>query len=79
MSTSSKRCRTSAGPDRSCTCDCGRTTYDDAELDAWARRLVPFLDDGMDAYVLFRHDVDGTSAIHAEEFAARVERVRASG
>jgi uncharacterized protein YecE (DUF72 family) len=56
-----------------------RTFYDDADLDAWARRLVPFLDDGLDAYVLFRHDVDGTSAIHAEGFAARVDRVRASG
>ncbi len=56
-----------------------RSAYDDAALDAWARRLVPFLDDGLDAYVLFRHDEDGTSALHAAGFAARVERVRASG
>jgi uncharacterized protein YecE (DUF72 family) len=56
-----------------------RTSYSDAELDAWARRLVPFLDDGMDAYVLFRHDDDGTSAVRAETFAARVDRVRGSG
>ena len=42
-----------------------RTTYDDAALDAWAARIAPFLDDGMDAYVLFRHDEDGTSALHA--------------
>jgi len=56
-----------------------RTAYSDAELDAWARRLVPFLDDGMDAYVLFRHDEDGTSALHAEAFEARVDRVRAEG
>ncbi len=56
-----------------------RTTYDEAALDAWARRLVPFLDDGLDAYVLFRHDEDGTSAIHAAAFADRVERVRATG
>ena len=54
-----------------------RATYTDQELDAWARRLVPFLDDGLDAYVLFRHDEDGTSAIRAEGFAARVDRVRA--
>ena len=40
---------------------------------------MPFLDDGMDAYVLFRHDEDGTSAVRAEAFAARVDRVRASG
>jgi uncharacterized protein YecE (DUF72 family) len=53
-----------------------RTSYTDEELDAWARRLIPFLDDGMDAYVLFRHDEDGTSALRAEGFAARVERVR---
>jgi uncharacterized protein YecE (DUF72 family) len=56
-----------------------RTAYGEAELDAWARRLVPFLDDGMDAFVVFRHDEDGTSALVAEGFAARVERVRASG
>jgi uncharacterized protein YecE (DUF72 family) len=56
-----------------------RSAYLDAELDQWARRLVPFLDDGMDAYVLFRHDEDGAGAISAEGFAARVERVRAEG
>jgi len=56
-----------------------RSTYTDAELDGWARRLVPFLDDGLDAFVLFRHDEDGTSAIRAEGFAERVERVRVAG
>jgi len=56
-----------------------RTSYEDEELDAWARRLVPFLDDGMDAYILFRHDEDGTSGVRAEGFAARVDRVRSSG
>ncbi len=56
-----------------------RTAYDEAALDAWAHRLVPFLDDGMSAYVLFRHDEDGTSALHAEAFAARVERARVAG
>jgi uncharacterized protein YecE (DUF72 family) len=56
-----------------------RTSYDDAALDAWAARIAPFLDDGMDAYVLFRHDEDGTSALHAERFAARVDRYRAHG
>jgi uncharacterized protein YecE (DUF72 family) len=53
-----------------------RTGYDDAALDAWAARIAPFLEDGMDAYVLFRHDEGGTSAIHAEGLAARVERYR---
>jgi uncharacterized protein YecE (DUF72 family) len=56
-----------------------RSTYSDAELDQWAQRLVPFLEDGVDAYVLFRHDEDGTSALHAEGFAARLERVRRAG
>jgi uncharacterized protein YecE (DUF72 family) len=55
-----------------------RTAYSGEALDAWARRLVPFLDDGLDAYVLFRHD-DGTSAIHATEFPERVERARVAG
>jgi uncharacterized protein YecE (DUF72 family) len=56
-----------------------RQAYDDDALDAWARRLVPFLDDGMDAYVMFRHDEDGTSALRAEGFEARVDRIRTSG
>jgi uncharacterized protein YecE (DUF72 family) len=56
-----------------------RSAYDDAALDAWAARVAPFLDDGMDAYVLFRHDEDGTSALHAEGFAARVDRFRSAG
>ncbi len=56
-----------------------RTAYDDDALDAWAARLVPFLDDGMDVYVLFRHDDDGTSAVRAEGFAERIERIRARG
>lgn len=56
-----------------------RTAYTHQDLDLWARRLVPFLDDGLDAYVLFRHDEDGTSALHAEGFPDRVTRVRAGG
>ena len=54
-----------------------RTAYGEDDLDQWARRLVPFLEDGMDAFVMFRHDGDGTSALHAEGFASRVERARA--
>jgi uncharacterized protein YecE (DUF72 family) len=56
-----------------------RSAYAEADLDAWARRLVPFLDDGMDTFVIFRHDEDGATALAAEGFAERVERVRASG
>lgn len=56
-----------------------RSSYTEAELDTWARRLVPFVEDGVDAYVLFRHDEDGTNALHAEGFASRVERIRLAG
>jgi uncharacterized protein YecE (DUF72 family) len=49
-----------------------RETYDDADLDAWAARIEPFLHDGRDAYVFFRHDADGASALRAEAFAARL-------
>ncbi len=56
-----------------------RSSYDEQELDAWARRLVPFVDDGLDAFVMFRHDADGTSALHAQTFGERVARIRGSG
>jgi uncharacterized protein YecE (DUF72 family) len=36
-----------------------RHDYSDAELDAWAARLEPFLAAGDDAYVFFRHDAVG--------------------
>lgn len=52
-----------------------RTAYSEMELDAWAARLVPFLDDGLDAFVILRHDEDGTNARLAESFPARVARV----
>ncbi len=56
-----------------------RTAYADEDLDAWAARLVPFLDDGVDAFVMLRHDEAGANALHAEGFASRVERARAAG
>ena len=43
-----------------------RTTYPRADLEAWAARLAPFLDDGVDVCVFLRHDADGTSALDAE-------------
>jgi len=43
-----------------------RTAFMDADVDAWSERLRPFLDDGMDTYVFFRHDEDGSSALRAE-------------
>lgn len=56
-----------------------RSSYDEDALDRWARRLVPFLDDGMDAFVVLRHDPDGRNALLAESFPGRVERARRSG
>lgn len=43
-----------------------RTAFTDADVAAWSERLRPFLDDGMDTYVFFRHDQDGASAVRAE-------------
>ena len=51
-----------------------RDAYTEPHLDAWAARIAPFVADGMDAYVMFRHDEDGANALFAEGFAARVER-----
>jgi uncharacterized protein YecE (DUF72 family) len=47
-----------------------RTAMTDADLDAWAARLAPFLEDGLDAFVFLRHDADGTSALRAERLLA---------
>jgi uncharacterized protein YecE (DUF72 family) len=43
-----------------------RAGYGEDDLARWARRLEPFLADGLDAYVFFRHDDDGGSALQAE-------------
>jgi uncharacterized protein YecE (DUF72 family) len=56
-----------------------RSAYDDAELDAWAARVAPFVADGLDAYVIFRHDEDGISPLRAESFADRVAARVAAG
>ena len=47
-----------------------RTGYDEAGLAAWAARLEPFLAAGDDAFVFFRHDADGESALRALRLAA---------
>jgi uncharacterized protein YecE (DUF72 family) len=46
-----------------------RHDYSPAELTAWADRLQPFLADGLDAFVFFRHDEAGRGAELALEFA----------
>jgi uncharacterized protein YecE (DUF72 family) len=43
-----------------------RSVITGADVERWAERLRPFLDDGLDAYVFFRHDEDGASALRAE-------------
>ncbi len=42
-----------------------RSSYSPAALAAWAARLQPFLDDGLDCYVFLRHDDRGESAVQA--------------
>lgn len=49
-----------------------RTTYDDADLDAWAARIAPFLDAGLDVYAFFRHDETGISPGRGIALAERV-------
>jgi len=51
-----------------------RETYSSEDLDAWAARLAPFLADGRDAYVFFRHDETGESALRAMDLQERVRR-----
>lgn len=50
-----------------------RTAYSEADLHDWADRLDPFLADGLDAHVFFRHDEDGESALRAVRFRAMLE------
>jgi uncharacterized protein YecE (DUF72 family) len=47
-----------------------RHDYSPAELRTWADRLEPFLADGLDAFVFFRHDEVGRGAELALELAA---------
>jgi uncharacterized protein YecE (DUF72 family) len=51
-----------------------RHDYSSAELAAWADRLEPFLADGLDAFVFFRHDDVGRGAELAIEFAELAAR-----
>jgi uncharacterized protein YecE (DUF72 family) len=49
-----------------------RHEYGDAEIGAWADRLIPFLEAGHDAYVFFRHDETGLSPGRALALGAAV-------
>lgn len=48
-----------------------RPAYSDQALDSWAGRLVPFLADGRDAFVFFRHDAGGETPRRALELLGR--------
>jgi len=54
-----------------------RTAYGTADLDDWAARLEPFLADGRDAFVFFRHDERGATPGYAAALAARLARYAA--
>jgi uncharacterized protein YecE (DUF72 family) len=54
-----------------------RHDYADDELAAWADRIVPFLDDGLDVYAFFRHDETGRATELATVFDALVAARRA--
>jgi uncharacterized protein YecE (DUF72 family) len=51
-----------------------RAVYGTADLDAWAARLEPFLADGRDAFVFFRHDERGATPGYAVALAERLAR-----
>jgi uncharacterized protein YecE (DUF72 family) len=51
-----------------------RHDYDAAGLDAWAKRIEPFLAAGNDVFVFFRHDPVGRAADLALEMLARFPR-----
>ncbi len=56
-----------------------RPDYPADELARWLDRLEPFLSDGVDAYVYFRHDEVGRGAELALEFAALAAAAGFSG
>ena len=51
-----------------------REDYSASDIAAWARRLVPFLEAGTDAFVFFRHDATGRGPELAAQLTAAVGR-----
>ena len=51
-----------------------RHDYTSGELAGWAARIEPFVADGLDAFVFFRHDEVGRGGELALEFAALTRR-----
>jgi uncharacterized protein YecE (DUF72 family) len=52
-----------------------RHEYANDELDAWAERVTPFLDDGRDVFVFFRHDETGRATELAQGLDESVRRL----
>jgi uncharacterized protein YecE (DUF72 family) len=55
-----------------------RDDYDPSAIDAWAHRLSPFLDAGVDAFVFFRHDETGRAPELATALNAAIARITAA-
>ncbi len=49
-----------------------RSTYSDADMAAWAARISPFLEAGLDVFAFFRHDETGISPNRALDLALRL-------
>jgi uncharacterized protein YecE (DUF72 family) len=56
-----------------------RDDYAATELEAWAARLEPFLADGRDVYVFFKHDAVGRAGLLALDLAGRLAAYRPTG
>jgi uncharacterized protein YecE (DUF72 family) len=55
-----------------------RHDYAEDEVGSWAERIAPFLVDGRDVFVFFRHDETGRATELASEFGKAVDRLIAS-
>ena len=55
-----------------------RERYGSADIERWAARLEPRLAAGDDVFAFFRHDEDGTMALHAEDLYGRLVAVTKS-
>lgn len=51
-----------------------KTAYEDAELEAWSRRIAAALGEGADVFCYFKHEDKGAGPILAERMAALVAR-----
>ena len=56
-----------------------RLAYEPAEIEAWAARLIPFLEAGSDAFAFFRHDASGLAPGYASALRAAVDARLAAG